>query len=53
MNRNEMMNYVDGICEAEGYEAPAYDLIYSECCVGRSEEDAKGMIKKLLEDFNK
>ncbi len=53
MNRTEMMELVDRICEEEGYEnAPAYDLIYKECCDGRSNADAKEMIKELLREWN-
>ena len=53
MKREEMMNYVDLICEQEGYtDSPAYDLIYNECCLGRSDKDAKEMIEDLLASYN-
>ena len=52
MTKLEMMNYVDEVCEAEGFEnAPAYDLIYSECCEGRNDESAKEMIDRLLAEY--
>ncbi len=49
MNKLEMMELVDRICEEEGIEnAPAYDLLYSECCEGRNTEDAEEMIRERL-----
>lgn len=54
MNKDEMIDYVDIICEEEGYkDSPAYDLIYSECCEGRTDDDAKEMIIQLLKEYNK
>ena len=42
MTKQEMMKYVDDVCEENGYEnCPAYDLIYSQCCEGRSIEDER------------
>jgi hypothetical protein len=53
MNKSEMKNYVDEICEREGYEnSPAYDLIYSECCAGRNDNDAKELIDEMLAKYN-
>lgn len=53
MAKQEMMQYVDTICEKNGYEdGPAYDLIYNECCEGRSAEDAKSLINEMLENYN-
>lgn len=54
MTRNEMMELVDRICEENGYNySPAYDLIYNECCEGRSEEDAAEMIEEMLANYNR
>lgn len=51
MTKLEMMELVDTICEEEGTEnAPAYDLIYSECCEGRDDNQAKEMINELLKN---
>ena len=53
MNKEKMMELVDMICEEEGYsDSPAYDLIYSECCEGRSNTDAEEMIREMLADYN-
>lgn len=53
MTKQEMMSYVDQICEQEGYaDSPAYDLIFNRCCEVRSDEDAKEMIKDLLISYN-
>jgi len=54
VTKNEMMSYVDQICEQEGYtDSPAYDLIFSQCCEGRNDEDAKEMINDLLISYNR
>ena len=54
MNREEMTNYIDEICEEKGYEnSPAYDLIYNECCIGRNDSDAKELIDEMLARYNK
>ena len=54
MNYNEMMELVDKICEEKGYnDSPAYDLIYSECCEGRSEAEAEEMIEEMLANYNR
>ena len=35
MKKNEMMSYVNMVCENEGYaDSPAYDLIFDQCCKG-------------------
>ena len=53
MTKQDMMSYVDQICEQEGYlDSPAYDLIFSQCCIGRNDKDAKDMIKDLLISYN-
>jgi len=53
MDYEEMVSYVDEVCNIEGYEdSPAYDLIYSECCNGRNGEDAKEMILDMLRKYN-
>ena len=53
MMREEVIEYVDRICEEQGYtDSPAYDLIYNECCLGRSDKDAKEMIRELLISYN-
>lgn len=51
MTYEEMVNYVDHLCDVYGYNAPAYDLIYSDCCIGRCKEDAEEMIEELLVKF--
>ena len=52
MTREEIMEFIDRICEEHGYmDSPAYDLFYSEC-LGRSDEDAKEMIRELLSSYN-
>jgi len=53
MTREEMIDYVDRICEEQGYtDSPAYDLIYNECCKMRSDKEAKEMIRELLISYN-
>lgn len=52
MTREEIMDFIDRICEEYGYmDSPAYDLFYSEC-MSRSDEDAKEMIEDLLASYN-
>ena len=52
MTREEIMDFIDRICEEQGYmDSPAYDLFYSEC-MSRSDEDAKEMIRELLSSYN-
>lgn len=53
MNKEKMMELVNKICEEEGCnDSPAYDLIYSECCEGRSEAGAEEMIRNMLAEYN-
>ena len=52
MTREEIIDFIDRICEEHGYmDSPAYDLFYSEC-MSRSDEDAKEMIRELLSSYN-
>ena len=52
MTREEIIDFIDRICEEHGYmDSPAYDLFYSECCL-RNYEDAKEMIEELLASYN-
>jgi len=52
MTREEIIDFIDRICEEQGYmDSPAYDLFYSEC-MSRSDEDAKEMIRELLSSYN-
>ena len=52
MTREEIIDFIDFICEEYGYmDSPAYDLFYSEC-MSRSDEDAKEMIEDLLASYN-
>jgi pentatricopeptide repeat protein len=54
MDKTEMIEYVDQICEQEGFtDSPAYDLIFSQCCEGRQTEDAKEMINEMLISYNR
>jgi hypothetical protein len=53
MTKLVMMKLVDRICEEEGYEdGPAYDLLYSECCQGRHDDEVEKMIKEKLKEYN-
>ena len=54
MDKTEMMQYVDVVCDNEGFtDSLAYDLIFSQCCKGRQTEEAKEMINEMLLSYNR
>lgn len=52
MEREEMIKYVDEICERCGYEnAPAYDFVLGKIYM-MNDNDAREKIVDLLKDYN-